>query len=74
MADTIFNTDTPQYRKFLANFADIKETLAPRIEILKILNDRGDHVEVKWLIERDPLLYDMIKTTREFVDFLALEV
>lgn len=73
MPDLTLDTTSTPYQKRLSELRTIRSELAPRIKLLRTLNDRGDDVRVRWLLQRDALLRNTIVMARGLVDFLGLD-
>ncbi len=73
MPDLTLDTTSTQYQQRLSELQTLKSELAPRIKLLRTLNDRGDDVRVRWLLQRDALLRNTIKMARGLADFLGLD-
>lgn len=73
MSDLTLDTTSTQYQQRLSDLQTLRSELAPRIKLLRTLNDRGDDVKVRWLLRRDALLRNTISMARGLVDFLGLD-
>ncbi len=73
MSDLTLDTTSTQYQQRLSQLQTLSSELAPRIKLLRTLNDRGDDVKVRWLLQRDALLRNTIKMARGLADFLGLD-
>lgn len=73
MSDLTLDTTSTRYQQRLSDLQTLRRELAPRIKLLRTLNDRGDDVRVRWLLQRDALLRNTISMARGLVDFLGLD-
>ena len=73
MSDLTLDTTSTQYQQRLSQLQTLSSELAPRIKLLRTLNDQGDDVKVRWLLQRDALLRNTIKMARGLADFLGLD-
>ncbi len=71
MASITLDTTTANYQQLLTAQGLIADAVRPRLRMVKLLIDRGEHVKARRLIQRDPLLKNELRKARAFLDFVS---
>lgn len=71
MANITLATTTANYQQLLTAQGLISDAIRPRLEMVKLLIDRGEHRKARRLIDRDPLLKRELRKARAFMDFVG---
>ncbi len=74
MANITLDTTTANYQQLLTAQGLILDEIRPRLKMVKLLVDRGEHIKARRLIDRDPLLKRELKKARTFMDFVGADL